>query len=134
MPKISRILLKLEGFKYTTSLYLNMGWYNIQLSKDASKICIIILPCGTYWYKCLTMGVSNSLDFFRWKIRTFFNGLINTCICRQHSNFLWRVVGNITEQNWNTLLLNFKKVVLNVISRMLPWSNLNVIFRFFGDT
>ena len=29
MPKIKRMLLKLEGFQYSTSLYLNMGYYHI---------------------------------------------------------------------------------------------------------
>ena len=37
MPKINRILLKLEGFKYDTPLNLNMGYYHIQIHKYASK-------------------------------------------------------------------------------------------------
>ena len=32
------MLLKLEGFKYTTSMDLNMGYYNIGLSKEASNL------------------------------------------------------------------------------------------------
>ena len=44
MPKICEILLNLEGFLYATSLDLNMGYYNIPLSEQASNICVIILP------------------------------------------------------------------------------------------
>ena len=44
MPKINENLLKLEGFQYTTSLDLNMGYYHIQLSENASNLCAIILP------------------------------------------------------------------------------------------
>ena len=44
MPKINEVLLKLEGFKYDISLDLNMGYYHIWLSADASNLCMIILP------------------------------------------------------------------------------------------
>ena len=40
------MLFKLEGFKYTMSLDLDMGYYHIQLSEDASNFCTIILLCG----------------------------------------------------------------------------------------
>ena len=42
-PKIIEMLLKLEGFQYATSLYLNMGYYHIWLSKNASNLCTIII-------------------------------------------------------------------------------------------
>ena len=32
MPKINKMLFKLEGFQYATSLDLNMGYYHIQLT------------------------------------------------------------------------------------------------------
>ena len=51
MPKIREMLLKLEGFKYTTSLDLNMGYYHIRLSDQASNLCTIILPWGKYGKK-----------------------------------------------------------------------------------
>ena len=46
MTKILEIILNLEGFQYATSLDLNMGYYNINIIKDASKLCTIILPWG----------------------------------------------------------------------------------------
>ena len=44
IPKIQDLLLKLEGFKYTTSLDLNMGYYHIQLDLTSRKLCTIVLP------------------------------------------------------------------------------------------
>ena len=46
MPKINKILLKLEGFQYATSLYLNMEYYHIRLIQNSSNLCMIILPQG----------------------------------------------------------------------------------------
>ena len=67
MPNISEMILKLEGFQYATSLDLNMGYYHISLSEQAINLYTIILPWGKYGYKHLTMGVSNSPDFYRIK-------------------------------------------------------------------
>ena len=46
IPKIQTLLQELEGFKYATALYLNMGYYTIHLDGDSQKICTIILPSG----------------------------------------------------------------------------------------
>ena len=46
MPNIQDLLLKLEGFRYATSLDLNMGYYHIRLSPDSRKLCTIVLPWG----------------------------------------------------------------------------------------
>ena len=72
MPKINELLLKLEGFQYTTSFDLNMGCYHIRLSKNASNLCTIILPWGEYRYKRLTMVVVNSPDIFQQKMNDLF--------------------------------------------------------------
>ena len=73
-PKIREILLNLEGFKYATSLDLNMGYRHILLSEQASDLCTIILPWGKYRYKCLPIGVSNSPDIFQEKMSKIFRG------------------------------------------------------------
>ena len=62
IPKIQDILLKLEGFKYATSLDLNMGYYHIELSPDSRKLCTIVLPWGKYEYLRLPMGLCNIAD------------------------------------------------------------------------
>ena len=48
MPEINQMLLKLERFQYAKSLDLNMGYYHIWLSKNTSKLCVIILPWVKY--------------------------------------------------------------------------------------
>ena len=68
------MLLNLEGFQYATSLELNMGYYHIHFRKQAINMCTIIQPWGTYCYKRLPMGVSNSLDIFREKMNGMFRG------------------------------------------------------------
>ena len=74
MPKINYMLLKLEGFQYATSLDLNMRYYHIQLSKNKSNLCTIIIPWGKYCYKRLTMGVANSPAIFQQKMNDLFHG------------------------------------------------------------
>ena len=68
------MLLKLKGFQYATSLDLNMGYYHIRLSKNASNLCTIIPPWGKYRYKHLPMGVTNSQDMFQHKMNDLFHG------------------------------------------------------------
>ena len=46
MPKIREMLLNLEGFQYATSLDLNLFYYHIRLSNQASNLCTIILSWG----------------------------------------------------------------------------------------
>ena len=42
MPKINEMLLKLDGFQYDNSLDLNIGYYHIRISENASNLCTII--------------------------------------------------------------------------------------------
>ena len=72
MPKINEMLLKLKGFQYSKSIDLNMGYYRIQITEDASNLCTIILPWKNYHYKRLPTGVDNSLDIFQQKTNYLF--------------------------------------------------------------
>ena len=74
IPKIQDLLLKLEGFKYGTSLDLNMGYYHLELTPDSKKLCTIVLPWGKYEYQRLPMGLSNSPDIFQEKMAELFSG------------------------------------------------------------
>ena len=67
------MLFKLESFKYSTSLDLNMGYYHIQLRKNTSNLCTIILPWGKYRYKHLTMGYDKYPDVFQYKMNDLFH-------------------------------------------------------------
>ena len=64
LPNIKDILLKLEGFKYGTTLDLNMGYYHIELSPFSKTLCTIVFPFGKYEYQHLPMGLCNSPDIF----------------------------------------------------------------------
>ena len=50
LPHIKDMLLKVSNFTHATALDLVMGYYNIKLSNDASKLCTIISPFGKYEY------------------------------------------------------------------------------------
>ena len=75
IPKIQDLLLKLEGFKYATSLDLNMGYYHISLCPFSKRLCTIVLPWGKYEYQKLPMGLCNSPDIFQEKMNELFNDL-----------------------------------------------------------
>jgi hypothetical protein len=51
------MLLKLEGFKYATSLDLNMGYYHIELSPHSKQLCTIVLPWGKIRITTPTYGI-----------------------------------------------------------------------------
>jgi hypothetical protein len=57
IPQIQDMLLNLEGFQYTTSLDLNMGYYHIELSPDSKKLCTLVMPFGKYKMQKLPMGL-----------------------------------------------------------------------------
>ena len=75
IPKIQDIMQKLEGFRYATTLDLNMGYYHIELSPAAKRLCTIVLPWGKYEYQKLPMGLSSSVDVFQEKMSTLMSGL-----------------------------------------------------------
>ena len=56
IPKIQDILTSLNGFKYATSIDLNMGYYTIRLTPQAQKLCTIVFPWGKYSYLTITHG------------------------------------------------------------------------------
>ena len=74
MPKINENVLKLDGFQYATSLYLNIGCYHIRVSNNASNLSTTILPWVKYCYKQLLMGIVNSPDIFQQKNNDLFHG------------------------------------------------------------
>src|SRR6478609_2930234 len=75
IPKIQDMLQKLEGFMWATSLDLNMGYYHIKLTPNASRLCTVVLPWGKYEYLRLPMGLCNSPDIFQEKMSELMVGL-----------------------------------------------------------
>ena len=75
LPKIQDILQKLEGFQWATSLDLNMGYYHLSLTPQASKMCTVVFPWGKYEYLRLPMGLCNSPDVFQEKMNDLIQDL-----------------------------------------------------------
>ena len=50
-----------------------MGYYHIQLIKNASNLCKIILPCEKHYYKRLPMGVANYPDISQQNMNDLFH-------------------------------------------------------------
>ena len=69
------MLLKVSNFTYAMALDLVMGYYNIKLSDDASKLLTITTPFGKYEYLRLPMGVSIAPDIFQDRICQLFEDL-----------------------------------------------------------
>ena len=75
LPHIKDMLLKVSNFTHATALDLVMGYYNIKLSNDASKLCTIITPFGKYEYLRLPMGISIAPDIFQDRMCQLFEDL-----------------------------------------------------------
>jgi len=69
------MLLNLDGFRYATSLDLNMGYYHLELDDHAKELCTIVLPFGKFEYQRTPMGLSNSPDVFQEKMNELFQGM-----------------------------------------------------------
>ena len=72
IPKVQDVLQKLEGFTYTTSLDLNMGYWHVTLMPEMEDMCTITLPYpfGKYKYKFLPMGPAQSPDISQEKMQS----------------------------------------------------------------
>jgi transposase InsO family protein len=72
MPHIADLLQDIGQFRWVTALDLSMGFYNFELSEEASNLTTFMLPWGLYRYKRLPMGLSISPDFFQEKMSRLF--------------------------------------------------------------
>ena len=68
-------MLRLEEFRYGTTLDLNMGYYHIELSGKSKELFRIVTKWGKYKYERLPMGLCNSPDIFQEKMSELFIGL-----------------------------------------------------------
>ena len=62
---------QLEVFQYTTSLDLNMGYYNTRLSPASQYMTTIVPEFGKFRYNHLPMGMCASGDIFQSKIKNY---------------------------------------------------------------
>jgi len=75
IPKILDMMQTLQGFRYASTLDLNMGYYTLCLDKKTQDICTIVTPWGKYSYKRLPMGVKCAPDVFQDRMSTLMEGL-----------------------------------------------------------
>ena len=75
LPNIKDTLLELEGFKYGTTLDLNMGYYHIEVHPESKHLCTLVFPFGKYEYQRLPMGLCNSPDIFQEHMSELMQGL-----------------------------------------------------------
>ena len=68
-------MFRLEGFRYGTTLDLNMGYYHIELSAKSKQLCKIVTKWGKYEYQQLPMDLCNIPDIFQEKMSELFVGL-----------------------------------------------------------
>ena len=73
-PRSIRYSAKVRGFMHVSSLYINMGYYYIELSPGSKQICTIVIPWGNCEYQKLPMRVCNIPDIFQDKISEIFKG------------------------------------------------------------
>ena len=73
------MLVNIKGCIHAYSIYLNMGYYNIEISPGAKQLCTIVLTWVKYENQKLLMGVCNSLDTFHDKISELFEGFDTVC-------------------------------------------------------
>ena len=52
-----------------------MGYFHIELTPNAKRLCTIVLPWGKYEYQRLPMGLCNSPDVFQEKMSELMSGL-----------------------------------------------------------
>ena len=60
-------MLKLECFKYGTSLDLNTGYYHSEFDTKAKELCTIVLPWGNMNTKDYTWDYATVLTSFKRK-------------------------------------------------------------------
>ena len=124
MPKMREMLLNSEGFQYSTSINLKIGYYHIRLRKKARNLCTIILPCGKHQYKRLPRGVRNSPENFQEKMNKMSRGF----------EFIRAYIDNlliITKVDWSNQL---EKLELNLKNIKYNGLKCNIEKSFYGQT
>ena len=68
MPRIGEKMQTLQGFHYTMTLDLNMGYYIIDISPESHYLTIIIIEFGKLRYNRVPMGLYAYSDIFQAKV------------------------------------------------------------------
>lgn len=124
LPSIKDLLLELKGFKYGTSLDLNMGYYHIELTPRAKRLCTIVFPFGKYEYQRLPMGLCNSPDIFQEHMSNLMRDL-------DYVSAYLDDVAILSSNDWNDHLHKVDQVLERLQKAGLK---VNALKSFFGRT
>ena len=70
IQKKSIIMQELEGFRYSSALYLNIDYYTIRLDPASQDMCTIITSWGENNHLILPMWVMCAPDIFQEECQT----------------------------------------------------------------
>ena len=68
LHRIGETMQQLEGFQYSTELYINMGCYNIRLSPSSQIMTMIVTEFGKFIYNRPPMGMCALGYIFQYKV------------------------------------------------------------------
>ena len=72
-PNIDDTIWKMNGFTFATCFDLNRGYYHFVMDEESQNLCGIVLPWGSYCYRCLPQGCVVSSDIFQYRMTVIFN-------------------------------------------------------------
>lgn len=75
MPTIDDMLAELSGATVFSILDANMGFYQIQLDAESSRLCTFATPFGRYIFKRLPFGISSSPEIFYKNFKQIFDDI-----------------------------------------------------------
>ena len=75
MSSIDDILTRLNGSKYFSVLDANMGFYQIRLSEESSRLTTFSTPFGRYRHLRLPMGISSAPEIYQCAMADIFNDI-----------------------------------------------------------
>ena len=88
-------------------LDLNIVYYHIQISKNVSNLCRIILPWAKYFYKHLPMGFADSPEILQHRMNDLFDGFE---FIRAYMDYLWVLTGVKCRDHVQNLKLALNKM------------------------
>ena len=68
LPRIDDTIQKLKGFQYAMELYLNIGYYTIDLFPESHDLTTIVTEFGKFRYNIVLTVLCASSDIFQAKV------------------------------------------------------------------
>ena len=128
LHRIGETMQQLEGFQYSTSLDLNMGYYTIRLPPASQYMTRIVTEFVKFRYNRLPMGMCSSGDIFQAKVDDPLGNIesVNTYI-----NDILVLCKDIFEKHIYQLIIIFGRLCASVVVDGRPISMIPCTF--FGS-